>query len=155
MADLDDNISLNSSDSDSRPATRSTTKENGERNVPTHALRKLNLTSNKFMENFNPETSAREKRKLHRKLNTNSTKKISGVIYDEKGRLIANGLNVCDCLMANCPGCFFPCSKCESTKCGSECRVNRKYVYESVEIEGHNTTYKNTYLSAKKVTEKT
>lgn len=145
MAEFEDNLSLHSSDSDSRPATRSTTKENAEKNVPTHVLRKLNLTANKFMENFNPETSARERRKLNRKLNTGPTKKNTGAIFDENGHYISNGVNACDCLLPDCPGCFFPCPKCSSTKCGSECRINRKYMYEQVDFEGCNTSYKNTY----------
>lgn len=145
MAEYDDNISLHSSDSDSRPATRSTTKEFFDRNVPTHALRKLNLNTNKFMENFNPETSARERRKLNRKLNTGPTKKFTGALYDEYGSYLSNGVNACDCLLPDCPGCFFQCQKCGSTMCGSECRVNRKYMYEQVDFEGCNMNYKNVH----------
>lgn len=28
----------------------------------------------------------------------------------------------CDCQVATCPGCFYPCEKCQSTKCGIHCR---------------------------------
>ena len=38
--------------------------------------------------------------------------------------------------------------RCESSKCGAECRRDRKYQYESVEIDGvPNTTKCNPYLA--------
>lgn len=128
--------------SEKRPTTRSSTKQDvGD---VRHSLRKLNLsTSNKFLENFNPETSARERRKLVRKLNTSGGKKNVGALYDDNGHLLSTGQDVCDCLLAKCPGCFFPCLKCGSDKCGSECRVNRKYMYEQVDFEGCNISIKN------------
>ncbi|XP_026738831.1 ARL14 effector protein-like isoform X3 [Trichoplusia ni] len=44
-----------------------------------------------------------------------------------------------------CPGCHFPCSKCNSNKCGLECRVNRKWMYDKIEIEGNDFVVKNDY----------
>ncbi len=43
-------------------------------------------------------------------------------MYDYTGRLIVDGRDLCDCLEPNCPGCHFPCVKCDSEKCGHECR---------------------------------
>lgn len=57
-------------------------------------------------------------------------------VYDSKGLLIANGCDVCDCLDIECMGCFYPCPGCGSRKCGVECRCNRKWLYEQVEVEG-------------------
>lgn len=57
-------------------------------------------------------------------------------MYDEAGRLLENSLDICDCLENDCPGCHFPCPKCGSEKCGSECRCERRWTYEQVEVEG-------------------
>ncbi|XP_046357174.1 ARL14 effector protein-like [Haliotis rufescens] len=88
----------------------------------------------KFMEDFDPERSGREMRKMNRRIYRESVRK--NQLYDETGRLFENSKDLCDCLEVDCPGCHFPCSKCGSEKCGSECRCNRKWVYESVEVEG-------------------
>ncbi|ETE62241.1 hypothetical protein L345_12005, partial [Ophiophagus hannah] len=55
--------------------------------------------------------------------------------YDKHGHLISNKTDLCDCLEKNCLGCFYPCPKCNSTKCGAECRCNRKWVYEQIQVE--------------------
>ncbi|XP_071448283.1 uncharacterized protein [Hetaerina americana] len=100
-----------------------------------NAMKKLTQNSNmKFMENFDPETSNREKRKLSRKFNAGGKKQTTD--YDDKGCLTACGKDICDCMEPECPGCHFPCYRCQSPKCGHECRVNRKYVYECIDIEG-------------------
>ena len=58
-------------------------------------------------------------------------------LYDENGLLIdAGGLDLCDCLVDDCPGCHFPCPKCESCKCGQECRQMRRWQYDVVEPDG-------------------
>jgi hypothetical protein len=87
----------------------------------------------RFMEDFNPDKSGREMRKMNRKCYTDKTKK---AVYDENGRLLEDGRDLCDCLDGLCPGCHFPCPKCGSGKCGGDCRCNRKWVYQEVEVEG-------------------
>ncbi|KAM8877329.1 ARL14 effector protein isoform 2-T2 [Synchiropus picturatus] len=57
-------------------------------------------------------------------------------VYDNKGRLLSNGKDMCDCLDIDCMGCFNPCPECGSRKCGVECRCDRKWLYEQVEVEG-------------------
>ncbi|KAK3099008.1 hypothetical protein FSP39_025214, partial [Pinctada imbricata] len=87
----------------------------------------------KFMEDFDPETSAREMRKMNRRIYRENRRKNQA--YDESGILMENSQDLCDCLDVRCPGCHFPCPKCGSEKCGTECRCNRKWVYEYVEVE--------------------
>ncbi|CAH0559695.1 unnamed protein product [Brassicogethes aeneus] len=53
-------------------------------------------------------------------------------VYDEKGVHIETQMDMCDCLESDCPGCFFPCFKCKSKKCGPRCRVLRTYIYDSI-----------------------
>ncbi|XP_025960514.2 ARL14 effector protein-like [Dromaius novaehollandiae] len=85
---------------------------------------------------FNPE--AREQKKKARMSQMNQdffykpkiTKK-----YDKHGRLLCNNVDLCDCLEKNCLGCFYPCPKCNSNKCGPECRCSRKWVYDTIETE--------------------
>jgi len=68
----------------------------------------------------------------------------TSLLYDADGRLVnCGGLNLCDCLDAECPGCHFPCLKCGSEKCGSECRSRRKWIYDFVEIEGKDLKLQN------------
>jgi len=88
-----------------------------------------------FMADFNPTQSRREKQKATRKPYSASNTKKSN-IYDEKGLLIQDHKDLCDCLEDTCPGCHFPCPKCRSNKCGHECRQNRKWQYDTVEIDG-------------------
>ncbi|XP_045889319.1 ARL14 effector protein isoform X3 [Micropterus dolomieu] len=57
-------------------------------------------------------------------------------VYDNKGRLLSNSKDMCDCLDVDCMGCFYPCPDCGSRKCGVECRCDRKWLYEQVEVEG-------------------
>ncbi|KAK9542299.1 hypothetical protein VZT92_000174 [Zoarces viviparus] len=57
-------------------------------------------------------------------------------LYDNKGRLLSNNKDMCDCLDVDCMGCFYPCPDCGSRKCGVECRCDRKWLYEQVEVEG-------------------
>lgn len=94
----------------------------------------------KFLGNFDPEHSEREKRKLHRRL-YQGHKRHS--IYNDEGIYLPTGDDLCDCLNSDCAGCHFPCPKCTSTKCGHECRNNRKWSYDSIENEGSNVVTKN------------
>ncbi|XP_007246971.1 ARL14 effector protein [Astyanax mexicanus] len=57
-------------------------------------------------------------------------------VYDGQGLLISCGRDLCDCLDVDCMGCFYPCPDCGSRKCGVECRCDRKWLYEQVEVEG-------------------
>lgn len=43
-------------------------------------------------------------------------------LYDESGRLVSDQTDRCDCNRLKCPGCFLPCTNCQSAKCGLECR---------------------------------
>ncbi|KZC14580.1 ARF7 effector protein [Dufourea novaeangliae] len=97
----------------------------------------------KFLRNFDPEHSEREKRKLHRRVYQNYKR---CALYDENGFYIQTGDDLCDCLNLTCAGCHFPCPKCSSTKCGHECRNNRKWTYESIENEGSDSVTKNPLL---------
>ncbi|XP_046394959.1 uncharacterized protein LOC124162460 [Ischnura elegans] len=102
--------------------------------VSSHSLEKLTKTNLKFMENFDPKMSNRERRKMMRKKNIR--RHLRGEVYGENGELLSCGKNLCDCMNIDCPGCHFPCPRCRSPKCGHECRVNRKWTYEEIEIDG-------------------
>nr|XP_022900499.1 uncharacterized protein LOC111413687 [Onthophagus taurus] len=69
-------------------------------------------------------------------------KRVQGAVYDSMGVHIS-GIDLCDCLQENCPGCHFKCPSCSSFKCGTECRVNRKYIYEQIEYHGYEFNIKN------------
>ncbi|KAK0073749.1 hypothetical protein PV325_009303 [Microctonus aethiopoides] len=97
----------------------------------------------KFLRDFDPQSSEREKRKLHRRLYPGSKKHI---LYDECGVFIQTGTNICDCLQSDCSGCHLPCSKCGSNKCGHECRIHRRWIYDSIENEGSDVVMKNSIL---------
>lgn len=88
----------------------------------------------KFLADFKPEQSWREQRKLIQKSHRQKAQK--GSLFDGKGQYRLSGVDVCDCLIQNCPGCHFPCSSCGSGKCGPLCRVNRKWAFDSVEHDG-------------------
>ncbi|EZA49554.1 hypothetical protein DMN91_005614 [Ooceraea biroi] len=100
-----------------------------------------NLTK-KFLRNFDPEHSEREKRKLYRRLYQSHRK----YLYDEKGIFIQTSDDLCDCLDLDCQGCHFPCPKCSSPKCAHECRNNRKWTYDSIHCEGTDPTIRNPLL---------
>ncbi|KAG8200878.1 hypothetical protein JTE90_015782 [Oedothorax gibbosus] len=70
-----------------------------------------------------------------------------GAKYTAEGLLKVNGADLCDCLEVDCPGCFYPCPKCSSNKCGHECRQGRKWTYDSYQIEGTDKVVTNPYKS--------
>ncbi|XP_019625467.1 PREDICTED: ARL14 effector protein-like isoform X1 [Branchiostoma belcheri] len=100
-----------------------------------------------MLQDFDPEKSEREKRKLTRMVQQQKQKAKSSqrdkhkkrYVYDEAGVLISDGRDLCDCLEQDCPGCHYPCPKCGSEKCGAECRCNRKWHYEWIESECRQT----------------
>ncbi|XP_076443364.1 ARL14 effector protein-like isoform X2 [Babylonia areolata] len=108
---------------------------------PVNQLKHIALDKNgTFMTDFDPEKSKREMRKLNRKIHKENKKQ--NQMYDEKGRLLENSQDVCDCLDKDCSGCHFPCPKCCSEKCGAECRCERRWIYEQIEVEGTNLVLK-------------
>ncbi|KAM4808224.1 ARL14 effector protein-like [Rhinophrynus dorsalis] len=85
---------------------------------------------------FNPETRKQKKKACMSQMNGYyNTNKVSLKKYDKQGKLICNNRDLCDCLEESCQGCFYPCPKCNSTKCGPECRCNRKWVYDRIQTE--------------------
>uniref|UniRef100_A0A8C6ISW4 Uncharacterized protein n=1 Tax=Melopsittacus undulatus TaxID=13146 RepID=A0A8C6ISW4_MELUD len=88
---------------------------------------------------FNPETREQKKKAYMSQMKQDFFKKPKPVKkYDRHGRLLCNNVDLCDCLEETCMGCFYPCPKCNSKKCGVECRSNRKWVYEKIETEDGN-----------------
>lgn len=130
-------------------ARKSTTNSSEKKTVNTRRqaalknIKTLEESNEKFMENFDPDRSLRERRKLSRRI---GIRRPPGALYNEFGIHIASDLDLCDCLQKNCTGCHFPCPKCKSQKCGLECRVNRKYMYEQIEYQGSDLTVKNPLL---------
>lgn len=111
-------------------------------------IRKL-VEGSKFLSDFDPEKSTRERRKLTRKCYNHVPASRAANIYDEKGRYRCDGSNDCDCLDPQCAGCHFPCPSCKSPKCGPSCRVNRKWTYDCIEHDGKDLVYKNKKIEAK------
>ena len=44
-------------------------------------------------------------------------------LYDNSGLLLCDQTDRCDCNRSTCSGCFIPCTSCQSSKCGLECRT--------------------------------
>ncbi|KAG8438237.1 hypothetical protein GDO86_008798 [Hymenochirus boettgeri] len=108
------------------------------------ALKSLQFANPGKQTEFAPETSKREKRRLQSKSTPSNSDRQTiasnkNKVYDSKGILIFNGRDLCDCLDEDCPGCFYACKKCGSHKCGVECRCDRKWLYEQIEVEGGET----------------
>ncbi|CAG9839529.1 unnamed protein product [Diabrotica balteata] len=92
----------------------------------------------------------RDKRKLTRKVSSSTTsstastvRRPAGAVYDESGVYIHLDVDMCDCLNEDCVGCFFECPKCQSEKCGKDCRVHRKFLVDQIEYNGYDHVIKN------------
>ncbi|GFO36211.1 Arl14 effector [Plakobranchus ocellatus] len=122
-----------------QPAKPSTAEKNIDE-ITRQELKKLSLDAHgTFMADFDPEKSKREIRKMNRRLYTKGSKRMR--LYNEKGQLLEDLDDLCDCLVTDCPGCHFPCPRCGSSKCGTDCRCNRKYTISLIEVEGTDKTY--------------
>ncbi|GCC24548.1 ARL14 effector protein-like [Chiloscyllium punctatum] len=97
-----------------------------------------------LLADFNPETRLQTKEIRRTKLRqlVFESNNIWQRKYDNTGKLLFSGIDLCDCLDEDCPGCFYPCSKCSSWKCGSICRCNRKWIYDGIETEGSDIVQK-------------
>ncbi|XP_071794586.1 ARL14 effector protein-like [Asterias amurensis] len=142
---LDDDDEEDEAISNNDPSKESVTQDQKDGSKLPEAAQKL-LKSLEFknpgrrqfdMSTFDPENSEREMRKLRRTFQRTDMKQKARqqVMYDEKGRLLDTHKNLCDCLNDKCPGCHYPCPQCTSTKCGVQCRCNRKWVYNQIENE--------------------
>lgn len=87
----------------------------------------------RFNENFNENQSSRTATKT---------------TFDGNGRYRATRIDACDCLDANCVGCFFPCKQCGKTKCGTFCRRNRDDVVISISTEGKTSEITNPFYES-------
>lgn len=94
-------------------------------NVAKKLLKDL-FEDSKFMEGFNPAIPRQQKNKLRNYSSGTGSWNFNPV--DEP--------DICDCLDLSCPGCFFKCPKCKSTKCGTHCREKRRWIYEHVVYDG-------------------
>lgn len=77
----------------------------------------------------------------------------TGPNYDKAGRVNINGvkIDVCDCMELNCSGCFYPCYRCGSEKCGTHCRRYRRFMYDEITWDGmDHKIRKNPYLPSKR-----
>ncbi|XP_044743310.1 ARL14 effector protein [Chrysoperla carnea] len=146
LSELNDNVSeIDINDSDESGRRNSSETSNAR---PNWNFIETEKAARQFMGNFDPESSAREKRKLNRKL-TNTGRRYTNVLYDERGIHIRTKLDLCDCLKERCTGCFFPCPKCRSPKCGNDCRCLRKYMYDCIEYDGSEQKIRNPYVHLK------
>lgn len=71
--------------------------------------------------------------------------------HDKKGKLIKRDgtkVDLCDCLDVKCSGCFMPCPRCKSRKCGPICRVKRRTAVTHIEFPGRDDSeiVKNPFL---------
>lgn len=96
--------------------------------------RLANRLKSTYTDDFVPEESTRERRKQTRK--TTMAASVKNSILNDKGHYRATGVDACDCLDNSCVGCHFPCPQCGSGKCGPVCRVNRKWVVNTIEHDG-------------------
>lgn len=132
------------------PAKICRTESTGSESSRTEKLRNALKFKNPgpLLEEFNPDTSRREMRKLRRLVQKDPANRIKRIrqrqrrrphkqtFHDRSGVRMSDGRDVCDCQDTNCPGCHFPCLSCGSEKCGVECRCDRQWTYlKDIEIE--------------------
>ncbi|KAL3210958.1 hypothetical protein MRX96_036789 [Rhipicephalus microplus] len=126
------------------------------RNITTteRQLRNLRVENPEFsdvLSSMDIQSHRREKRRVTKKVKSfdaASYRTRPHRHYNARGIHIASNKDACDCLQPNCPGCHFPCPKCNSQKCGDECRSNRNYVYEQIEVDGYtNAVFTNSLLA--------
>ena len=97
-----------------------------------------------FMNSFDPSVRRTDKLKRNSRGEVKKAEaggqeagsKKSGCLYSRRGVCLSTGLDLCDCLDTDCPGCHFPCPKCGSGKCGDECRRNRTWSYQEIQTDG-------------------
>lgn len=80
--------------------------------------------------------TAPKARSKKRKPKKKSTKYPGVSLYDACGKIRKTKEDICDCSDKQCSGCFFPCDSCKSLKCGSICRVNRRFTFDEIEYNG-------------------
>ncbi|KAH8373026.1 hypothetical protein KR009_010526 [Drosophila setifemur] len=87
--------------------------------------------------------------KQHKRLGRDQEDKRRGkrTAYDEYGYIRMNGLDICDCMNVECEGCWYECRSCGSTRCGPQCRSNRKFFYEGIDYDGKDLSITNTYIT--------
>ncbi|XP_076067414.1 uncharacterized protein LOC143040340 isoform X1 [Oratosquilla oratoria] len=136
----------NGEDDDDREADMNVTEQPAEENL--NLIRTLMLNEeNALLESGNPRASERVRRKK-KKVNYFHDKYSRKLMptYGPDGTIIATGKDLCDCLQSTCPGCHFPCPRCRSQKCGAECRINRKWYYDNLEVDGTNISWRNEFI---------
>lgn len=104
----------------------------------------MNASAEKFLKNFDPSNSSRNRKK--KTIDYNEKKFAEGLqrskVYDEKGVHIQTNQDLCDCLQKDCPGCHFMCTSCRSPKCGFRCRRNRTWKYNVIKMDEPSPTGK-------------
>lgn len=144
-----------------RPNTNSVHVQNhnqnkgGRKSYNQRIISVLEDAQSSFLADFDPETSARRRRKLLRFSVPDGNTKQSlidkqGRPYDSKGIFRPTGEDLCDCLDTKCPGCHFPCPSCGSNKCGATCRCSRKWMYEQIEYDAKDCCIYNKYAKPSK-----
>lgn len=133
--------------SESTAATRSLRERPPPRAATQLAQRRATRLQSKFLEDFDPEQSSRERRKLSRK--NYSGPQTKNTLFDESGKYRSNGMDACDCLDITCTGCHMPCPACESRKCSTACRNLRKWAFETIEHDGKDLVIRNRIMLAK------
>lgn len=118
--------------------------------------------TSRFMEDFDPSRKRSVKRKEDSPsyIEDDHIKKVPShqiqrrkeekkILFDHQGVLLHNQRDLCDCLREACPGCHFRCPKCQSPKCGHECRNNRRWQYNFIEEDGDPGAFRENEFKAK------